>query len=250
MNFYLDSFKENLLEFQDKICEFAFFYLNNALSQEEQMETYWDIEKVFEKNESSESTTYLNIKKFFKKETKLHDFIEFFFDNPSVINNFKSHVFVMPCVNAKEKLRKSPKNNQIIYDEGIDLYYKKDANINGIAINNIDPRFMSIALNGGSREINIKDSLLYRKRLSEGMKLIEEDFDEWGNTLRRFEGYAKESEESNNSRLNDIAIKLFSQAKQRKTMFNCNMKFEDLKYWNHYKTEDWFEVKIAINCCR
>lgn len=224
----------------------AFFYLNNALSQEEQIETYLDIEKVFEKNESFETCTFLNLKKFFKKEIKFRDFIEFFFDNPSELDVFKTHISLMPCIAAKEKLRKSPKNTSNIYEEGIDLYYKKDGNINGIAINSSDPIFMSIAMSEGSREINIKDSLLYRKHSSDGMRLADEDFEEWGNTLRRFEGYGKESDEHQHSRLNDIAKKIFPQPKRLFAMFSSYLEIGDAKKWNHYRVVDWCTVKIRL----
>jgi len=240
----LDVFKSKLIEMHMVLGNYAFFYLNQILTMPERTELYNDFEKVFDKTFNMENCTYLRFAKFFKNQAKLSEFKKFYIDANTNIKEFKVQALAGSYHRAEEVIKNAPKEywTKTLFSEGIDVYKGKLDSINGIAINYCEPEFMALATEKGSREINIKDSLMYRNRTVDGLKLLDEEVDEWAAGLKRFNKKIEEFNDTLNPSYVVACIgKLFSKPKSNVTGFT-DFDPVSLLEWNQKNSEEYYFV--------
>ena len=232
------------MEMQRELGKYAFFYLNQILSPCEKTELYYDIDKIFERNHSIEQSTYVKLTKFFKNEQKLSDFKKYYVDVNSNIKELKYHILAGNQHRPEEQIKGAPKDSHHLFDEGIELYKGKVEALNGIAINYCNPEYLVLAMDKGSREINIRSSLQCRNRTVDGLKLLDDECEEWTKVLHRFDHAVGVYEEGIRSASIDAAVtKLFPKQKAETLSFDD---FDSAKVleWNHHNVEEYYTVYL------
>eukprot|EP01022_Parablepharisma_sp_SALTPOND_P016726 TRINITY_DN2521_c0_g1_i1.p2 TRINITY_DN2521_c0_g1~~TRINITY_DN2521_c0_g1_i1.p2 ORF type:complete len:623 (-),score=84.90 TRINITY_DN2521_c0_g1_i1:5592-7460(-) len=245
VNIMLDMFKTNVLEMQKVLSMYAYFYLDQILTIPERNDLYLDFEKVFEKTFTMDNCSYMKFPKFFKSQHKLQEFKKFYIDTNTNLREFRIHALAGTYHRPEEIIRGAPKDSHSLFAEGLELYKGKLDSVNGIAINCCDPEYMAIATEKGSREINIKDTLQYRNRTVDGLKLLDEEVDDWSGALHRFN---KNMEEYNDNLYPSFVVacmgKLFGKPKQDSMGFTD---FDSVRLleWSQRNAEEYYFVILS-----
>eukprot|EP00826_Nyctotherus_ovalis_P047266 TRINITY_DN5418_c0_g1_i2.p2 TRINITY_DN5418_c0_g1~~TRINITY_DN5418_c0_g1_i2.p2 ORF type:complete len:242 (+),score=61.13 TRINITY_DN5418_c0_g1_i2:193-918(+) len=171
----LDVFNAHVLEMQRVLNLYAYFYLNQIFSMPEREEVYLDFEKVFEKERHMEDCTYMEFNKFFITQDKLDKFKEFFIKAKTNLREFKVNLLAGPLHRPEEPLKNPPKSFEPLFSEGIEIYKRKGDSVYDMAVNYCNPGQMAVATEKGSREITIENSLKFKNRTVDGLKIQDEE---------------------------------------------------------------------------
>lgn len=166
--------------------KYTFFYLNQVMTIPERSELYTDFEKVFEKGGTMEECSYMKFDKFFKSQSKLDLFKKYYIDGSENLSEFKTQILAGTYHRPEEPVKKVPKEATPVFGEGIDVFKVVPEGVSEVAINYCSTAFMALATDRGSREVNVRHSLLFRKRSRDGLKLLDEEADDWDSGLHRF----------------------------------------------------------------
>eukprot|EP00826_Nyctotherus_ovalis_P030369 TRINITY_DN2423_c0_g4_i7.p3 TRINITY_DN2423_c0_g4~~TRINITY_DN2423_c0_g4_i7.p3 ORF type:complete len:232 (+),score=97.84 TRINITY_DN2423_c0_g4_i7:979-1674(+) len=184
-----------LKRMQKMLGKYTFFYLNQVMTIPERSELYTDFEKVFEKGGTMEECSYMKFDKFFKSQSKLDLFKKYYIDGSENLSEFKTQILAGTYHRPEEPIKKVPKEVTPVFSEGVDIFKAVPEAVSEIAINFCSAKLMALATDRGSREVNIRHSLLFRRRSRDGLKLQDEEAEDWNAGLHRFER-AQESPQS------------------------------------------------------
>ena len=188
MNLQLDGFKNSVLDMQKTLSLYAYFYLNQVLTSPERAELYLDVEKALEKNGSMEASTYLKFGKFFKSQPKLAEFKKFFINVDTNIKELKINALAGDYHRPEDNIRGAPREYHGLFQEGLDIYKARgEVQAQEMAVDSCSGEYVAFAVGAkGSREINVQKCLQYRNRTLEGVRLLDEEIDDWDGARNRF----------------------------------------------------------------
>ncbi len=247
----LDTFKTSVMDMHKMLSMYAYFFLNQVLTPPERTEIYVDVEKVLEKNGAMDSGTYLKFGKFFKSQAKLTEFKKFYINVDTNVKELKINALAGDYHRPEDMLKGAPRSYHGLYQEGIDLYRGRgDVLAHEIAIDCCSGEFMALAVGQkGSREINVQKCLQFRNRSLDGLKLLDEEIDDWDTARNRFPSNIEQY--SDNLRpppIEAVVRKLFPEHK-------AEFAFPDfdsvrLLEWNHRNAEEYYVVTSFLSPCR
>jgi len=227
---------------QKMLGKYAFFYLNQIMTVPERSELYLDFERVFEKEGNMGNCTYIKFDKFFKSQDKLTLFKKYYIDGNDNLKEFKTQILAGTYHRPEEPIRKSPGTLTPIFGEGIELYKGIPDSVAEIAINFCNIAFMALATDKGSREINIRNSLRLRKRSPDGLKLLDEEMEDWDRGLHRFNEAQEEIPQS--AFVSACIEKLFGKMKQAPREFT-NFDSAEVIEWSQKNYKEYYMDMIA-----
>ena len=243
INIVLDVFKKQISKMSRTLSKYAYFYLMEVMTIPERNELYADFEGVFENSLPMEDCTYINFSMFFKSQSKLELFKEYYIDNSDNLNEFRTQILAGRYHRPEEVIRKAPRNWMSVFAEGVELYKGAPESVIKIAINYCNNTHMALATEKGSREINIKNSLTLRKRSPDELKLIDEEIDNWDGGLHRFDKVAEDSAGIIKSPfILSYLEKLSTQAKQNEAEFR-NFDSPEVIEWNQKNCKEYYMVQ-------
>jgi hypothetical protein len=166
--------------------KYSNFYLEHILTAQEREAIFDDIYCVFIKNYAINYCSYLKLSKFFTKTEKLLRFIEFT-NLKTYIESLKIKILSLTHDRPEEKSHFSITQTSELYQDGIEMFRLRNEAIHGFAIDSCDSGNLGMALSRGSREINVKHTLLYRGRTQNGFKILDEELNTWEECAHRYD---------------------------------------------------------------
>ena len=186
MNFYFDILKNNFFDLQAFLQNYSNFYLEHILTIREREAIAEDINCIFVKSYAINYSSYLQLTHFFKKQKKLKKFAEFT-DIETYVKSLRQKVLSLVKNRPEEKAHFNISQTKDLYQDGIELYKMKGESINGFGFSSCSPELLAIGMGKGTREMNIQHSLVFRGRTDKGLKLLDEEMNNWRDTLHRFD---------------------------------------------------------------
>jgi WD40 repeat protein len=223
---------------QKTLGKYAFFYLNQIMTVPERSELYTD----FEREGNMVDCTYIKFDKFFKSQNKLNLFKMYYIDGNNNLKEFKTQILAGSYHRPEESIRKAPKTFTPVFGEGIELYKGTADSVTEVAINYCNTAFMAIATDKGSREIDIRNSLRLRKRSPDGLKLLDEEMEDWDKGLHRFEQSQQETTQP--AFVSACIGKLFGKTKQVTGEFTSFDSAEVIE-WSQKNYKEYYMDMIA-----
>ena len=213
------------------LSSYAYFYLNQIFSLPERYIIHSEFEKVFEKNLTIKDCSYMEFNKFFSTEAKLTRFKNYYIELGINLKDFKANVLGGIMHRPEETFRGITERVKPLFSEGVEIYKGRPHSVNGIAINYCRADQMALTTTKGSREVNIRDSLQYRRRTLDGLKLLDEESDDWVKELIRLQ----ESSHVHDERLYPSFVTACLEKLKEQTTQNS----DEFSYFEAIQAKEW-----------